>query len=82
MKFLPKGAKPVRHPVFGDGYSVAGPDNSEEFYRFAWQATARVNGWTPPLMSVPEVPQHAPAVVDGPRPSGSDPTQTGDAPCL
>lgn len=48
MKFLPANVRGTYDNARGYGYVVTLPDRTEEWYRLAWQATARAHGWTPP----------------------------------
>lgn len=52
MRYKPKNVRGNRD-IRGFGYIVTMPGGAEEWFRFAWQATARAEGWTPP----PEPPK-------------------------
>lgn len=47
MRHKPKNVRGHRDHR-GFGYIVTMPNGTEEWFRFAWQATARAEGWTPP----------------------------------
>jgi hypothetical protein len=56
VRYLPPGVRGTRDDVRGEGYLVPGPDGADEWYRLAWQATARAHGWTPPAPVEAPVP--------------------------
>jgi len=56
MRYKPDNVRYRRDTPYGPGYVVRMPDGSDEWFRYAWQATARANGWTPPKPA-PKVPE-------------------------
>lgn len=65
MRYKPDNVRYSRDTPFGPGYVVTMADGTKEWWRLAWQATARAHGWRPPKDSQVAVIQLPRADVQG-----------------